>query len=238
MQEGAYIDGAFINASKNETLKVVNPANGEVIASISDCGASEAEMALGSAVGAFKDWSGMPANERATYIRKWYDLVKDAEEDMSRLVTLESGKPIVEARAEVATGTESIAWCAEEARRVCGEVLPFFYRDKRFITMRQPIGVVFAITPWNFPFSMVTRKVAPALAAGCTVCLKPSELTPLTALALAEMAGRAGIPPGVLNVIPGTQAAKISEVFMKSNEVRKLTFTGSTQVRFERQIDI
>lgn len=209
---------------------MLNPATGGVIASVADCGDIEAQTSLTHAKDAFVQWSTMPAKERSHIVRNWYELVKNSVDDMSRLVTVESGKPMAEARAEVVTGTESIAWCAEECRRICGQVIPSDSAEKRFITMKQPIGIVYAVTPWNFPFSMITRKVAPALAAGCTVCLKPSELTPLTALALAELAGRAGIPPGVFNVITGKNPAEISEAFMKSRDVRKVTFTGSTGV--------
>jgi succinate-semialdehyde dehydrogenase / glutarate-semialdehyde dehydrogenase len=230
LKGGAWIGGEFCDARSNGTFKVVDPSTGNLIAHVADCREEDTREAVAHAASAFEPWAQRPARDRAKLLRRWYDEVYAAREDLSRLVTLECGKPLAESRVEVNGGTESIAWFAEEARRVCGEVLPSPMRDKRFMVLRQPVGVVAAITPWNFPFSMITRKVAPALAAGCTVVLKPSDLTPLTALALAELADRAGFPRGVLNVVPGSDAAAIGNVLMESFDVRKLTFTGSTAV--------
>lgn len=224
-----YVGGQWIDASDGGTLEVLDPATGRCIARVPRCGANETRAAVAAAAAQFEPWAARPAKERSTIMRRWYDLVVGAREDITQLMTLESGKPLAESRGEFDTGVASIEWFAEEAKRTCGDVLESPDRHRRFMVMKHPVGVVAAITPWNFPFSMITRKVSPALAAGCTVVLKPSEMTPLTAFALAELAERAGVPPGVLNVLSG-DAKAIGDVMVKSDLVRKIGFTGSTAV--------
>lgn len=225
----AYVNGEWIDAADGKTLEVLNPATGKPIARVAHCGGNETRAAVAAAAAQFEPWARRPAKERAGILRRWYEEVVAAREDITRLMTLESGKPLGESRGEFDNGVASIEWFAEEARRTCGDVLESPDRSRRFLTLRQPVGVVAAITPWNFPFSMITRKVSPALAAGCTVVLKPSEMTPLTAFALAELADRAGVPRGVLNVLTG-DAPAIGDAMVKSEEVRKIGFTGSTAV--------
>ncbi|KAL4437189.1 hypothetical protein ABPG75_004328 [Micractinium tetrahymenae] len=225
----AYVNGEWIDAVDGKKLEVLNPATGKPIARVAHCGANETRAAVAAAAAQFEPWARRPAKERAGILRRWYEEVVAAREDITRLMTLESGKPLAESRGEFDNGVASIEWFAEEARRSCGDVLESPDRSRRFMTLKQPVGVVGAITPWNFPFSMITRKVSPALAAGCTVVLKPSEATPLTAFALAELAGRAGVPAGVLNVLTG-DAPAIGDAMIKSEAVRKIGFTGSTAV--------
>lgn len=225
---GAFVGGEWISPSN--TFDVINPATAKCIASVSDCGVEETEMAIKAAHEAFPTWAGRPAKERASIMHAWAALVRDARDDITKLMTLECGKPLAESRSEFDSGIESIDWFAEECKRSTGDVLESPSRDKRFMVLRQPVGVAAAITPWNFPFSMITRKTSPAIAAGCPVVLKPSELTPLTALALAELARRAGVPRGVLNVLPTAHAAVLGDTVMASPLVRKISFTGSTAV--------
>lgn len=208
---------------------VVDPSTGEEIARVPRCGRAEVDEAIGAAKAAFAAWSGLLARERSAILRRWFDLVMGNSEELARLLTSEQGKPLTEARSEIAYAASFIEFYAEEAKRVYGETIPSHVRDGRIVVLRQPVGVVAAITPWNFPAAMVTRKLAPALAAGCTVVLKPAPETPLTALALAALAQEAGIPEGVINVVTG-DGKEIGAVLCESSDVRALTFTGSTAV--------
>lgn len=231
-KEEAFINGAWVQAKPENTFSVNNPATGEIIAHVSNLGAQEAEEAITAAERAFQDWKNKTGKERAAIMRKWFDLVIANTQDLATLMTLEQGKPLVEATGEVAYGASFIEWFAEEAKRVTGSIPSTTWSDKRMIVMKQPIGVCVAITPWNFPIAMITRKIAPALAAGCTIVIKPAELTPLSALALAELASRAGIPSGVINVLTADadQSITIGKVLCASPTVRHLSFTGSTEV--------
>lgn len=211
------------------TLEVNNHANGEIIATVPKGGKVEAKQAVDAASEAFKQWSQLSAYERSEVIRKWFDLVNDHKEDLARSMTLEQGKPMKEAIGEINYANGFISWYAEEAKRVYGEQIPATQRNKRLFVHKQPVGVVAVITPWNFPAAMITRKVAPALAAGCTVVIKPAEQTPITAIKLAALAEEAGIPKGVINVVTGNPKA-IGEAWLEDTRVQKLTFTGSTEV--------
>ena len=224
-----FIHGEWRDATDGATLSVDNPATGETVQQVAKMGARETVEAIASARDAFTTWKRKTAHERAAVLWRWHDLIHENREHLAAILTSENGKPISEARAEIRSGMGSITWSAEEAKRVRGDVLEPPMRNRRNVVMKQPVGVVGAITPWNFPMSMVTRKVAPALAVGCTVVLKPSELTPLSALALAELANRAGMPPGVLNVVMG-DAPAIGRTILKSPDVKKIGFTGSTAV--------
>ncbi|NMH69287.1 NAD-dependent succinate-semialdehyde dehydrogenase [Bacillus sp. RO3] len=210
-------------------VNVTNPATSEVIATIPRGGKKEASRAADAAYEAFKDWSGYSAYERSELIRKWHDLIEENKEDLARTMTMEQGKPYKEALGEIQYANGFIAWYAEEGKRVYGEQIPASQRNKRLFVHKQPVGVVAVITPWNFPAAMITRKVAPALATGCTVVIKPAGQTPLTALKMTALAGEAGIPKGVINVVTGDSKA-ISDAWMEDARVRKLTFTGSTEV--------
>ncbi|KAK9057656.1 hypothetical protein SSX86_022492 [Deinandra increscens subsp. villosa] len=223
------VGGKWIDAYDGNTIEVTNPANGEVIASVPFMGERETQDAISSAYDALSHWSKLTANDRSSRLRKWYNLVMKHKEELAQLITLEQGKPLKEATAEVVYGASYIEFFAEEAKRVNGDILPSPSPNRRLFVLKQPVGVVGAITPWNFPFAMITRKVGPALACGCTVVIKPSELTPLSALAVAELALQSGIPPGVLNVVMG-DAPNIGNALLESPQVRKLTFTGSTAV--------
>lgn len=225
----AHIDGQWTNADDGTTLDVHNPATGEVIGTVPAMGAVEAGRAIDAAQNALPAWKGLDAASRARILRRWNDIVLEHAEDLAQLLTAEQGKPLVDARAEVVYAASFIDWYSEEARRVYGDVIPGPSSDRRILALKEPVGVCAAITPWNFPYAMVTRKAAAALAAGCTMILKPAEQTPLCALALAELAVRAGLPPGVLNVVTGDPVA-IGEVLTASPIVRKLSFTGSTEV--------
>ena len=209
---------------------VTDPATGLKLADVADLGPRETQAAIDAANAAWPAWRTLSAKQRHALMLKWFHLLMEAQDDLARLMTAEQGKPYAEAKGEVAYGASFVEWFAEEAKRANGETLPTFDNNKRLLVLRQPIGVCAAITPWNFPLAMITRKVAPALAAGCTVVIKPAELTPLTALAAAELAVRAGIPAGVINVITGTDAAGIGQVLCSSDVVRHLSFTGSTEV--------
>ena len=208
---------------------VTDPATGQTLALVPNLGAQAAAEAVATARAAFTGWSALTAKERSTALRRWHDLILAHAADLARILTAEQGKPIAEARGEIAYAASFVEFYAEEAKRVAGEIIPAPKADARILVLRQPVGVVAAITPWNFPAAMITRKVAPALAAGCTVVCKPAPETPLTALALAELAQRAGLPPGVLNVVTG-EAVAIGGVWTASPDVRALSFTGSTQV--------
>ncbi|HMM54495.1 MAG TPA: NAD-dependent succinate-semialdehyde dehydrogenase [Candidatus Desulfobacillus sp.] len=228
----ALIGGAWCGADDGATFAVTDPASGATLASVPDMGAAETRRAIAAAEAAWPGWRARTGKERAALLRKWNDLMLAHAEDLALLMTSEQGKPLAEARGEVAYAASFLEWFAEEAKRVCGDTLATTQADKRYLVVKQPVGVCAAITPWNFPAAMITRKVAPALAAGCTVVVKPAEQTPLTALALAELANRAGFPPGVLNVVTGSGAAApaIGAELTGNPAVRKLSFTGSTEV--------
>jgi succinate-semialdehyde dehydrogenase / glutarate-semialdehyde dehydrogenase len=210
-------------------VEVTNPATSEVVATISKGGKSEAVNAVDAAYHAFRNWSQQSVYERSELIRKWYDLINEHKEDLARTMTMEQGKPLKEALGEIQYANGFISWYAEEGKRVYGEQIPATQRNKRLFVSKQPVGVVAVITPWNFPAAMITRKVAPALATGCTVVIKPANLTPLTALKMAALAEKAGIPKGVINVVTGDSKA-IGDAWLEDTRVRKLTFTGSTEV--------
>ena len=229
LKTSAYINGQWVDADSGQTVAVTNPANGEVIAEVARCSTAETRRAIEAAAAAFVEWRQRSAKERAACLRKWFNLMMEAQEDLAMIMTLEQGKPLAEARGEIAYGASYIEWFAEEAKRIYGDTIPAPSSDKRIVCIKQPVGVVACITPWNFPNAMLTRKIAPALAAGCTVVCKPANATPLSAYAFTELAERAGIPPGVINMVTGETAAIGKE--MTSNPiVRKLTFTGSTPV--------
>ncbi|TKC92269.1 NAD-dependent succinate-semialdehyde dehydrogenase [Trinickia terrae] len=223
------IDGRWIDAAGGETIAVRNPATGQLIANVPSVGSEETEQAIAAAEKAWPAWRARTADERSRLLRRWFDLVMQHQEDLALLMTSEQGKPLAEARGEIAYAASYIEWFAEEAKRVYGDVLPSPWADKRLVVTQEPVGVCAAITPWNFPAAMITRKVAPALAAGCTMIVKPASQTPLSALALAELACRAGIPAGVLGVVTGSARA-IGGVLTASPTVRKLSFTGSTEI--------
>ncbi|MDW4525875.1 NAD-dependent succinate-semialdehyde dehydrogenase [Rossellomorea marisflavi] len=212
-----------------DTIEVINPATSDVVATVPNGSTKEAKEAVDAASEAFKSWSKHSAYERSELVRKWHDLIHENREDLARTMTLEQGKPLKEALGEIDYANGYISWFAEEGKRVYGEQIPATQRDKRMFVTKQPVGVVAVITPWNFPAAMITRKVAPALAAGCTVVIKPAELTPLTAFKLAHLAEEAGIPKGVINVVSG-DSKTIGEAWTDDTRVRKLTFTGSTPV--------
>jgi succinate-semialdehyde dehydrogenase/glutarate-semialdehyde dehydrogenase len=225
----AYIDGTWCDADNGETLAVVNPANGENIADVAKCGTAETRRAIEAAERAQVEWRQATAKERAAVLRKWLELMLDAQEDLAQIMTAEQGKPLEESRGEIAYGASYIEWFAEEAKRVYGDTIPQPSNDKRVVVIKQPVGVVACITPWNFPNAMLSRKIAPALAAGCTVVCKPASETPLSALAMAELAERAGVPAGVVNIVVG-KTREIGEELTSNPIVRKLTFTGSTAI--------
>ena len=225
-----FVDGEWIEAADGGTFTVSDPATGEVIADVADGGPAEALRAVEAAHRAFPAWAAMPARERAPILHRVQALMEAHREDLARQVTRENGKPLEEARREVTFALGYFGWFAEEARRAYGDIVPSPAREKRLWVLRQPLGVVAAITPWNFPATMVTRKIAPALAAGCTVVLKPASATPLTALLLARLAASAGLPNGVLNVVTGARSAPIGNALVEHPRVAKLAFTGSTDV--------
>jgi succinate-semialdehyde dehydrogenase/glutarate-semialdehyde dehydrogenase len=225
----AYVDGQWIDADSGETLAGLNPATGETIAEIARCGTAETRRAIEAAEKAQIEWRQKTAKERAAVLRKWFNLMMEAQEDLAQILTAEQGKPIAEARGEVAYGASYIEWFAEEAKRIYGDTIPQPSNDKRLVVIKQPVGVVACITPWNFPNAMLTRKIAPALAAGCTVVCKPANETPLSALAFVELAERAGVPAGVINIVAGV-TREIGAELTGNPVVRKLTFTGSTEV--------
>jgi len=228
LRADAYIDGAWVGASKRFAVK--NPATGETLAEVADLDAAGARAAIEAAERALPAWRALTAKARAVILRRWFELIMAAQEDLAQLMTAEQGKPLAETRGEVAYGASFIEWFAEEGKRAYGDVIPTHAAGKRILVLRQPVGVVTAITPWNFPNAMITRKCAPALAAGCTFVIKPSEETPLSALALAELAGRAGVPKGVFNVVTSTQAQDVGAELTQNPTVRKFSFTGSTAV--------
>jgi succinate-semialdehyde dehydrogenase/glutarate-semialdehyde dehydrogenase len=228
-RQQCYIDGAWVDADSGATVEVTNPADGKVVGTVPKMGAAETRRAIEAANAAWPAWRARTAKERAGLLRRWYDLVLKNQDDLALLMTTEQGKPLAEAKGEVVYGASFIEWFAEEGRRVYGDTIPQPTPDKRLVVIKEPVGVVAAITPWNFPNAMITRKCAPALAVGCPVVIKPASATPYSALALAALAEEAGIPKGVFNVVTGSAAAIGGE--MTSNPiVRKLTFTGSTEI--------
>ena len=225
----AYIDGQWVDADDGATFPVTNPANGELIATVAKLGAAETARAIAAADRAMLEWKALPAKARANILRKWFDLMMANQEDLAIIMTAEQGKVLAESRGEVAYGAAFVEWFGEEAKRIDGDVIPGPSSDKRIICIKQPVGVVAAITPWNFPNAMIARKAAPALAAGCSIIIKPATETPLSAFAMAELAERAGVPAGVLNVVAGS-SSHIGGEMTGNPTVRKLTFTGSTPV--------
>ncbi|CAB4005116.1 succinate-semialdehyde dehydrogenase (NADP(+)), partial [Paramuricea clavata] len=228
----AYIGGKWKSAASNTTFPVFNPANGEKLADVSNSGQADVKEAVLEAAQAFQSWKLRTAKERSRYLKKWNELLMERMEDIAKIMTMEQGKPIVEAKTEVAYAASFIEWFAEEARRVYGDLIPAPTANSKVVVMKQPVGVAALWTPWNFPLAMLTRKAAPALAAGCTVICKPAEDTPLTALALAQVAEEAGIPAGVFNIVPCSRdnVDEVTDVVMESNLVTKFSFTGSTIV--------
>nr|WP_036270632.1 NADP-dependent succinate-semialdehyde dehydrogenase [Methylobacterium sp. WSM2598] len=229
LREQAYIDGAFVAADSGETVAVDNPATGHILGRVPKMGAAETERAIRAAEAALPDWRRRTAKERATILRRWFTLIMENQEDLAAIMTAEQGKPLAESRGEIAYAASFIEWFAEEAKRVYGDVIPAHGPDKRIVVLKQPIGVCAAITPWNFPAAMITRKAGPALAAGCTMVVKPASQTPFSALALCALAEEAGIPKGVLSCVTGSAAA-IGGAMTASPIVRKLSFTGSTEI--------
>lgn len=228
LRDKCYINGEWTGGANS--FPVTNPATGDLVGTVPDLSTEETRAAINAAHAAFKGWAAKTAKERATILRRWFDLTMENQEDLARIMTAEMGKPITEARGEVAYAASFLEFYAEEAKRIYGETIPSHKADARIVIQRQPIGVVGAITPWNFPLAMITRKVSPAIAAGCTVVCKPAEDTPLSALALAELAERAGLPKGVLNVVTGMDAPAIGLELTTNPLVRGITFTGSTEV--------
>ena len=228
LRDQGFVGGVWTSA--RETFAVTDPATGDVIVHVADLGPAETETAIRIADSAGAEWAARTAAARAGILRRWFTLIMDAQDDLARLMTCEQGKPLAESRGEVAYGASFIEWYAEEARRVYGEVIPTPTAGRRIVVLKQPVGVVAAITPWNFPVAMITRKAAPALAAGCAFVVKPASETPLCALALAVLAERAGVPAGVLSVIPSSRASEVGTVLTESPTVRKFSFTGSTAV--------
>ena len=229
LRSTAFLGGKWIAADSGATLTVHDPATGTVIAEVPDCGAAETRRAIAAADAALPAWRALTAKQRSQTLQRWFALINENADDLAQLITAEGGKPLAEAKGEVAYGASFVEWFAEEGKRAYGETIPATLADKRLVVVKQPIGVCAAITPWNFPLAMITRKVAPALAAGCTVVVKPAEQTPLTALALAALAEQAGFPAGVFNVLTGDPVA-IGGELTASPVVRKLSFTGSTEV--------
>ncbi|HEX7761683.1 MAG TPA: NAD-dependent succinate-semialdehyde dehydrogenase [Caulobacteraceae bacterium] len=227
--QDAYIDGRFVSARSGAILDVEDPATGEVIGAVPDCDGADTRAAIEAAAAAFGPWRRRTAGERVAVLERWHDLVLDNAKDLARIMTAEQGKPLAEAEGEIRYAATFIKWFAEEGRRISGSSIPAPQADRRILVMKEPVGVAAAITPWNFPSAMITRKCAPALAAGCTVVVKPSELTPFSALALALLAERAGVPAGVLNIVTGRPDA-IGAELTANPIVRKLSFTGSTRV--------
>ncbi|MGB6958938.1 MAG: NADP-dependent succinate-semialdehyde dehydrogenase [Candidatus Acidiferrum sp.] len=228
-REACYVDGEWIHAGSGQTIDVDNPATKEIIGRVPKLSGSETRRAIEAAHHAFPAWSKKIAKDRAAILRRWFELVMANQEDLARLMTLEEGKPLAESRGEVVYAASFLEWFAEEAKRIYGDTIPQHQADKRIVVIKQPIGVVACITPWNFPLAMITRKAGPAIGSGCTVVVKPAEQTPFSALALAELAERAGVPKGVLNIVTGSPT-EIGAELTSNPIVRKLSFTGSTEV--------
>ena len=228
-RQQCYLDGSWCDADDGTTLAVTDPASGETLGSVPRMGADETRRAIAAADRALPAWRAKTAKERAAVLRRWFDLMLEHSEDLALVMTREQGKPLAESRGEIAYAASFIEWFAEEGKRIYGETIPHTLPDRRLLVLRQPVGVVAAITPWNFPSAMITRKAAPALAAGCTFVCKPASATPYSALALCELAGRAGLPQGVLNIVTG-RAGEIGTELATNPTVRKITFTGSTEI--------
>ena len=226
----AYIGGEWVGADSGEVFPVSNPARGDVICEVADCGVSETTRAIDAAYTAQKPWAARTGKDRAAVLRRWFELMVENADDLGAILTAEMGKPLAEAKGEILYGASFIEWFSEEAKRVYGETIPGHQESKRIVVLKQPVGVVASITPWNFPNAMIARKVGPALAVGCAFVAKPAAETPLSALAMALLAERAGVPKGVFSVVPSTASADIGKAFTSNPKVRKLTFTGSTQV--------
>ena len=226
----AFIGGEWVAADSGSEFAVVNPANGSQIASVANCSESDTEKAISAAENVLPEWRAKTSKERAAILKEWYRLILENQEDLAIILSAEQGKPLAESRGEIGYGASFIEWFAEEGKRIYGDVIPGHAQDKRIIVIRQPVGVTAAITPWNFPNAMITRKVGPALAAGCTMVVKPAEATPLSALALAELSLRAGVPKGVFSIVPTENAASVGGVLTASPVIRKLSFTGSTRI--------
>ena len=230
LHDNAFINGKWVRAKSGEEFNVKNPATGEVISTVPDMDGQDANEAISAAHAAFESWKSTSTRKRSKILRNWYDLIRANADDLAQLITAEMGKPNAEAKGEVLYGASFVEWFAEEAKRGYGDVIPAPRTDQRMFAIKQPVGVVAAITPWNFPVAMITRKVAPALAAGCTVVIKPAEDTPLSALALAELGVEAGIPEGVFNVVTTNKAPEVGKILTSDSRVRKISFTGSTEV--------
>ena len=230
LKRDSYVDGAWVAAKSGNRFAVRDPATGEDLADVADFDAADTQRAIEAASRALPVWRMKTAKERAQIMRRWFDLLMANQEDLARIMTAEQGKPLAETRGEVAYGASFIEWFAEEGKRIYGDVVPATQAGRRVLVFKEPVGVVAAITPWNFPNAMITRKVAPAIAAGCTVVIKPSEETPLSALALAELADRVGFPNGVLNVVTSNRAPEVGKELTQNPLVRKFSFTGSTEV--------
>ncbi len=229
LREQCYIDGSWVDAEDGRRIEVTDPATGEVIGSVPRLGATETRRAIDAAARALPEWRAKTAKERAAILRRWFELILENADDLAHLMTREQGKPLAEARGEILYGASFVEWFAEEAKRVYGDTIPAPVPSRRILVLKQPVGVCAAITPWNFPNAMITRKCAPGLAVGCTFVVKPASSTPFSALALAELAERAGMPAGVLNIVTGP-AAEIGDELCTSKTVRKLSFTGSTEI--------
>ncbi|ELU12107.1 hypothetical protein CAPTEDRAFT_157230 [Capitella teleta] len=232
IKDKAYINGEWVLADSGSTFDVINPANGKVLGTVPDCGETEMKRAIDCAHTAFYQWRDRSPKERSAILRKWYDLIVENHEELAKVITAENGKPLADARGEMAYGTSFVEWYAEEAKRIQGDTIQSSAANKRLMVIKQPVGVAGMITPWNFPNAMITRKAAPALAAGCTVVLKPAEDTPFSALALCELAEQAGVPAGVLNVVTASRnnTPAVGKVMCKSEKVMKISFTGSSGV--------
>lgn len=228
-REQGYIDGIWCDAKSKDTVEVIDPATNQPIGTVPNMATEEAKAAVDAAAKALPTWRALTAHQRSTLLQRWFQLIQDNKRQLAELMTFEQGKPVAEAEGEITYAASFIEWFAEQGKRTNGEIIPSPSPDKRLMVIKQGIGVCAAITPWNFPAAMITRKAAPALAAGCTMVIKPANETPYTALALAELAAQAGIPAGVINIVTG-DAVKIGEVFTSDNRVRKLSFTGSTGV--------
>jgi succinate-semialdehyde dehydrogenase / glutarate-semialdehyde dehydrogenase len=230
LRQQAYVNGDWINAKSGATFPVTNPVNGAVLATCPDFLETETKAAVEAAQEAFGPWAAKTAKERAVLLRKWFDLMMANQEDLAQIMTAEQGKPLAESRGEVAYGASFIEWFAEEGKRLYGDVIPHTQPGRRILVLKQPIGVVAAITPWNFPNAMITRKCGPAMAAGCPIVIKPAAETPLSALALAVLAERAGIPKGVFNIVTSKHASRVGKVLTQDPIVKKFSFTGSTEI--------
>ncbi|MCV6548477.1 MAG: NAD-dependent succinate-semialdehyde dehydrogenase [Cohaesibacter sp.] len=228
LETRAYVNGEWVENGK--TFDVINPATGEVLAKVTDLSVAEVSKAIDHAYTAQKSWKKRTAKERSTLLRRWYELIVENVDDLGAIICAEMGKPLAESKGEVLYGASFIEWFAEEAKRIYGDVIPGHQQDKRIVVLKQPVGVVGSITPWNFPNAMIARKVAPALAVGCTFVARPAELTPLSANAMAVLAERAGIPAGVFNMVPSSDAAAIGQELCANEKIAKITFTGSTRV--------